>query len=142
MAMVDILGSANSFRQLVRYGVVGLLQNLAGYLIYLLVTWLGVEPKLTVTIFYPIAATLAYFGHSKYSFSYRGGHTGGFARYVFAHICGYLLNLISLFVFVDIFLFPHQIVQFCNIFLVAGFLFLTFKFFVFRHQVASGTVDE
>ena len=138
MAMANIFGGANSFRQLVRYGVVGILQNLAGYLIYLLVTWLGVEPKLTVTIFYPIAATLAYFGHSKYSFSYRGGHASGFSRYVLAHIGGYLLNLVSLYVFTDLLLFPHQIVQFCNIFLVAGFLFLTFKFFVFNNRAGSG----
>ncbi|PLX98727.1 MAG: hypothetical protein C0623_11895 [Desulfuromonas sp.] len=120
--------------QIFRYGAVGLFSNLLGYLVYLFVTWQGVDPKLAVTILYPVAATIAYIGHSHYSFSYEGEHIKGIARYVAAHSCGYLLNLASLFFFVDMFSFPHQLVQFCNIFLVAGFLFITFRYFVFADK--------
>ncbi|MDG5467838.1 GtrA family protein [Deltaproteobacteria bacterium IMCC39524] len=121
-----------SLRQLIRYGVVGLLSNLLGYLVYLLITWLGVDPKLTVTLFYPLAATIAYSGHAQYSFAYKGGHASGFSRYVVAHVFGYLLNIASLYFFVDVLLYPHQLVQLCNIFLVAGFLFVAFKYFAFQ----------
>jgi putative flippase GtrA len=120
------------WRELIRYAVVGFLSNLAGYLIYLLITWMGVEPKTTVTIFYPIAAAIGYFGHAQYSFSYRGRHGSGFSRYVLAHLFGYLLNIISLYFFVDVLLYPHQMVQFFNIFLVSGFLFLVFKYYTFH----------
>ncbi len=34
--------------QVVRYGVVGVLNNLLGYLIYLLVTWLWLDPKIAL----------------------------------------------------------------------------------------------
>jgi putative flippase GtrA len=122
----------DTLRQIIRYGVVGLLSNLLGYLVYLLITWLGVDPKLTVTLFYPLAATIAYSGHAKYSFSYKGGHASGFSRYVVTHVFGYLLNIASLFFFVDVLLYPHQLVQLCNIFLVAGFLFVAFKYFAFQ----------
>jgi putative flippase GtrA len=121
-----------SLRQIIRYGVVGLLSNLLGYLVYLLITWLGVDPKLAVTLFYPLAATIAYSGHAKYSFSYKGGHASGFSSYVVTHVFGYLLNIASLFFFVDVLLYPHQLVQLCNIFLVAGFLFVAFKYFAFQ----------
>ena len=121
-----------SLRQIIRYGVVGLLSNLLGYLVYLLITWLGVDPKLTVTLFYPLAATIAYSGHAKYSFSYKGGHAGGFSRYVVVHVFGYLLNITTLYFFVDVLFYPHQLVQLCNIFLVAGFLFVAFKYFAFQ----------
>ena len=131
MEIVSALKSPK-LRQLIRYGVVGLASNMTGYLIYLLITWLGVDPKVTVTLFYPLAATIAYFGHAKYTFSYKGGHAAGISRYVIAHICGYSLNIGSLYYFVDVLHYPHQLVQFCNIFFVAGFLFIAFKYFSFQ----------
>lgn len=131
-----------SLREAFRYGIVGLLSNMAGYLIYLLITWLGVDPKITVTLFYPIAATIAYYGHARYSFTYQGGHLSGSVRYVITHICGYLLNVSSLYLFVDILGYPHQLVQFVNIFAVAGFLFLAFKVFVFRERGIQETSIE
>ncbi len=51
-------------RQVARYGVVGVISNLLGYLLYLLVTWLWLEPKVAVTLMYPIGAVAAYFGHA------------------------------------------------------------------------------
>ena len=123
--------TSKTFRQLIRYGIVGAVSNLAGYLIYLLITWFGVDPKITVTMLYPVGAIMGYFGHSKYSFSSQGGHFVGFMKYTFAHLLGYLLNVSILFFFVDKLLFPHQAVQLVAIFVVAGFLFTIFKFFVF-----------
>ena len=40
--------------QLARYGVVGVVTNLAGYLVYLFLTWFWLEPKLAVSILYPV----------------------------------------------------------------------------------------
>ena len=128
--------------QLIRYGVVGLFSNLAGYLVYLLITWLGVDPKITVTFLYPLGAAIAYYGHARYSFSYRGRHLNGFVRYVITHVFGYLLNVGSLYLFVDILGHPHQLVQLVNIFAVAGFLFLAFKFFAFPKCGAQGACVE
>ena len=41
-----------SLAQLTRYALVGIVSNLAGYLVYLLVTYLGVTPKITMTLLY------------------------------------------------------------------------------------------
>lgn len=123
--------------QLVRYGVVGVANNLVGYLIYLGVTWLGVDPKLAVTIMYPIGALIAYFSHARYSFSYRGDRTRGLFRYVIAHVIGYGANVSLLYIFFDRMGFPHQLVQAMAIFIVAGLLFVLFRYFVFPARSSS-----
>jgi len=121
--------------QIARYGVVGVLNNLLGYLIYLLVTWLWLDPKVAVTLMYPVGATTAYFGHAKYSFAYRGRTLHGIVRYVIAHIIGYGANIGMLYVFSDLLGYPHQLVQAIAIFAVAGILFLLFRYFVFTNQL-------
>ena len=117
--------------QLLRYGVLGIVNNSAGYLIYLLLTYLGAAPKLTMTLLYAVGAVLGYAGNRRFTFAHRGNQMASGPRYVVAHFFGYLLNLAILIVFVDHLGYAHQWVQAAAIFIVAGFLFMVFKFFVF-----------
>ncbi|EHP40422.1 hypothetical protein OR16_25398 [Cupriavidus basilensis OR16] len=121
--------------QIVRYGIVGVLNNLLGYVIYLAVTWLWLDPKLAVTMLYPIGVLTAYFGHARYSFSYKGGKLYVLLRYVIAQFIGYGANILMLYVFSDKLRFPHQVVQAVAIVVVGGILFLLFKYFVFPKQL-------
>ena len=123
-----------TWAQVVRYGVVGILNNSLGYLIYLLLTWYWLDPKVAVSLLYPIGALTAYFGHSKYSFRYSGKSTRGWLRFAIAQLLGYGLNVLLLYVFSDRLMYPHQLVQAAAIFVVAGFLFLLFKYYVFHNQ--------
>ncbi len=126
------------FAQLLRYGVVGLLNNLRGYLIYLLITWFWLDPKTAVAIMYPIGATLAYFGHSRFTFAFEDRYTArSIGRYSVAHLIGYGMNLGLLYLFHDRMGFPHQMVQVGAIFGVAGVLFILFKYYVFAEQDRS-----
>ena len=118
-------------KQLLRYGVLGIVNNSAGYLIYLLLTYLGAAPKLTMTLLYAVGAVLGYAGNRRFTFAHRGNQMASGPRYVVAHFFGYLLNLAILIVFVDHLGYAHQWVQAAAIFIVAGFLFMAFKFFVF-----------
>lgn len=117
--------------QMIRYGIVGVANNLISYLIYLLMTYLWLDPKVAVTLFYPIGAVTAYFGHYKYSFSYQGKNTFTMLRYGLAHVIGYSINLMMLLVLSDKFQLPHQAVQALAILVVAFTLFLLLKYFVF-----------
>lgn len=123
-----------SIKQLIRYGFVGLIINTIGYLTYLFFTYMGAEPKMLITIFYPIAALISFFSQRKWAFAHKGNLQKSGLRYCIAHLLGYLINLLLLFVFADKLHYPHQWVQAIAIFIVAGFLFLTFKFFVFAQQ--------
>lgn len=120
--------------QLFKYAVVGVASNLAGYLFYLLVTYLGAPPKLTMTLLYGVGATIGFFGNRKLTFAHEGSLLGAGVRYIIAHCFGYLINLTLLLVLVDKLGYPHQWVQAMAIFVVAPFLFLAFKFFVFRDE--------
>ncbi|WP_422909287.1 GtrA family protein [Pseudomonas sp. MAC6] len=120
-----------TLEQIIRYGVVGLANNLLGYLIYLLITWAWLDPKIAVTLMYPIGALTAYFGHAKFSFTYRGSTSRGIVRYVIAHLIGYGVNVGMLFLFSDMLRYPHQLVQAVAIVVVAGVLYLLFRYFVF-----------
>ena len=130
-----------ALHQVIRYGVVGVLNNLLGYFIYLLITFLGLDPKVAITLLYPVGAITAYLGHSKYSFSYGGRNTHALLRYVFAHFVGYETNFLMLYVLSDKLRLPHQAVQALAIFVVAGILFLMFRYYVFpkakSHAIGS-----
>jgi putative flippase GtrA len=126
-------------KQLVRYAVVGLASNVSGYLAYLLITWLGVGPKLAMTCLYLLGATVSFVGNRRWTFSHEGSIGASAARFAIAHALGYLLNLSILLAFVDHLGFPHQAVQAVAIVVVALFLFVLFRLFVFPAQRRPAT---
>ncbi len=123
-------------RQLMRYGLVGVVTNLTIYFGYIIITYLGIGPKLAMTLMYIIGASIGFIGNKKWTFTYRGGSFSAVLRYALAHLFGYFLNLMILFIFVDIHGYAHQWVQAIAIIIVAGFLFVLFKFFVFARKHA------
>ncbi|MFA7239950.1 MAG: GtrA family protein [Sulfuricellaceae bacterium] len=120
--------------QLVRYGLVGVASNLAIYSIYLLVTYLGVEPKKAMTLLYIVGAFIGFFGNKRWTFSHNGNFNQSVVRYAISHLLGYLLNFFILFTFVDRLGYAHQVVQAVAIIIVAGFLFVLLKFYVFSDK--------
>lgn len=127
----ELLTEHHTVAQLFRYGLVGVVTNLLGYLIYLLITFFGVEPKVLITFMYPLGAAIGFIGNRQWAFAHKGAAWKSIFRYCAAHFLGYLMNLSILFLFVDQLGYPHQWVQAVAIILVAGYLFVTFKFFVF-----------
>lgn len=125
--------SRKSVGQLIRYGLVGIATNSLGYLVYLLITYCGVEPKVLITFSYPTAATIGFFGTRQWAFAHKGSVLKSGIRYFVAHFFGYLINLLILLTFADKLGYPHQWVQAAAIFVVAGFLFAVFKYFVFSN---------
>lgn len=124
----------DSQHQLVKYAVVGLLNNLRGYLIYLFLTWLWLDPKIAVALMYPIGAVTAYLGHARYSFNYSESNAHTFLRYTLAHLIGFGTNIGMLYLFWNQLGYPHQLVQAVAIVVVAGILFFLFRNFVFPKQ--------
>ncbi|MGO4153369.1 GtrA family protein [Cupriavidus sp. YAF13] len=116
---------------LFRYVLVGLLSNAAGYGIYILVTWLGVKPMLAMSLLYSIGAMLGFFGNRQWAFAHDGKALHSLVRYWATHLIGYGLNFSMLYFFVNRLGYSHQLVQAIAVFVVAGFLFLMFNFFVF-----------
>lgn len=120
--------------QLIRYGLIGVAINAAIYLIYLLITYLGMEAKSAMTLLYIAGTSIGFIGNRKWTFAHRGDSSSAALRYVLAHLCGYLINLLILYTFVDRLGYAHQWVQAAAIIIVAGFLFVIFKYFVFNEK--------
>ena len=117
-----------------RYAILGAGVNLVGYLVYLGVTFAGVEPKIAVTVLYAAAATVTFIGNRKWTFGHKGSVSRAGVKYLLSHLAGYALNLLILIVFFDLLGLPHQIVQAAAIAVVAACLFLSSKYIVFRNR--------
>jgi putative flippase GtrA len=126
-----------SHKQLVRYGVVGGIGNLAMYLFYCLMTYYGAGPKAAMTSVYILGAVLSFFGNRWFTFSHKGAFFQSGTRFVIVHLSGYLLNFFILSIFVDILGESHLLAQAIAIFVVSGFLFASLKFFVFGDTRAN-----
>jgi len=89
-----------------------------------------------MTLLYCVGALIGFFANRRFTF----GHTGHLgisgARFVVVHIFGYLLNFLLLFLFVDCLGFAHYLVQAFAIVVVAVFLFIMFKVFIFAQSPA------
>ncbi len=134
----EALGKSN--RELIYYGLIGIVSNIAGYLIYLMITYFGCPPKIAMTILYGVGATVSFLGNRKLTFKHQGHLLGSGIRFIIAHFVGYLLNLTILIAMVDNLGYAHQWVQAVAILIVAAFLFMALKFFVFpTHDDEAGS---
>jgi putative flippase GtrA len=117
--------------QLLSYAFVGVLSNVAGYLVYLVVTHMGAGPKITMSVLYVTGASVGFWGNRRITFLHDEKGMAVGLRYILAHGVGYLINFGILYVLVDIWGYAHQLAQAIGIFAVAGFLFMSFRYFVF-----------
>lgn len=126
--------------QLLKYAVAGLVSNAIGYAAYLLLTMaFSVTPKVAMTCLYFVSATLGFIANRHSTFAFSGEIFSAVIRFVFAHACGYAVNMLILVVFVDHLGFPHQVMQAIAVVIVAAFLFMAFKLFVFPQARTSTT---
>ena len=126
-----IANSWRTFQQLISFAVIGILSNIGGYGLYLLLTYMGATPIITISILYPVGAVIGFFANRRFTFRHNGYFGRAVMRYILSQIFGYLLNLFMLLVFVNWFGFAHQYIQAIAIVVVAVFLFFVSKVFVF-----------
>jgi putative flippase GtrA len=126
--------SAKSFKQLMRYGLVGVGINAALYVCYLVLVFFEVEPKVSMSIVYLIGLGIGFYGHKNLTFFHTENFKHAIARYLIAHVGGYAINIFLLFAFVDYMNLSHALVQGIAIFIVAAYLFTIFKYWVFSEK--------
>ena len=114
--------------------MVGIASNGILYLLYLMLTLLGMGAKVAMTLLYVVGVAQSFIFHRRWSFEYRGAQKLTFMRYVAAYMMGYCINFAGLVLLVDKLNLSHQIVQAVLIPTVAVVLFLLQKFWVFADQ--------
>lgn len=121
--------------QAAKYIIVGLSTNALGYLLYLLLT-LALPPVASMFIAYASSAVASFLANKTYTFTYRGSLSKAGIRYIFVLCLGLVLNAAVLVIFALQLEFPHQLVQGAAIVIVAVFMFLASKYFVFGRPVS------
>ncbi|MFC3907937.1 GtrA family protein [Legionella dresdenensis] len=117
--------------QFIKYGLIGFVNNLLGYLVFLLMAYKGFSPKIAMTTLYLLGVAVSMVGNWKWTFAYQGNALYTSMRFICAYFLGYLLNLGLLIVFVDRLNYSYALIQAIATIVVAGFLFILFKYFVF-----------
>lgn len=125
---------SKNVRQLWRYGLVGVGINATLYICYLLLVFMGVEPKVAMSIVYVIGLGIGFYGHKKLTFSHTESSRRALVRYLIAHVGGYAINFFLLIALVDYMKLSHVFVQGFSVFIVAAYLFIVFKYWVFSEK--------
>jgi putative flippase GtrA len=126
--------SGKGFHQLMRYGLVGIVINAALYIGYLCLVFFGIEPKISMSIVYVIGLGVGFYGHKNLTFFHTENFKYAIARYLISHVGGYAINFFLLLAFVDYMNLSHALVQGISVFIVAAYLFIIFKYWVFSEK--------
>lgn len=124
--------------QFVRYAIVGIGSNLVLYILYLVATWFGAQPKVAMTALYALGVLQTFAFNRTWSFKHAGPTSWALLRYVLVYLLGYGINLVALTVFVDRYGYSHRIVQGVMILVVAVFLFVAQRHWVFSGVTGRG----
>ena len=95
----------------------------------------GAEAKLSMTIVYLFGVTVSYFVNRRWIFNSKEKIRTTSWKYWLTQLLGYSINYFILYCFVDLLHFKYEYVQMLAFLVVAAFLFLMLRFYVFlSHQ--------
>lgn len=128
--------SMKMLKQLGRYVAIGGLLNIGWFLLYLVLTSLGLQPLAVVTGFFPAALLLSYYSHKRHTFEIGGRPLRGYTlgRFLVLNLAGFALNYSLLYGLYQRAAVPHQIVQLIAMCVCALFLFAGMKMYVFNSK--------
>ena len=121
----------------VRYVVVGLVSNGLLYLAYLGLVAASLGPKAAATVTYACGVAQTFWFNRAWSFGHQG-HAGlALLRYIAVYLAGYLLNMVLLYLLVDIYGWDHRWVQAAMVLGLAVLIFLALRFWAFRPETIA-----
>lgn len=117
--------------QAVRYIFVGLKSNAVYYLLYVILSFLGVGPKTAVVIVFVFSLVYAFWFNKNFVFRNRNDLNWQFERYIGVYLFALVLNLVLLECATTYLGLNHFIVQAALGLIIAVPIFFLLKYFVF-----------
>ena len=115
---------------LTRYAVVGTLNNLFAYLVFLaLYSYTGLF-YISSSFAFVVAVFTSFLGHQRFSFAFRGVSSSVACKYAIVYLIGFFSNVLFLSTLRH-FISSAPIVQFVSMAIVALELYLLNRFYVF-----------
>jgi len=124
-------------KQFAMYAIIGLTTNGLSFLVFAVLTWLGLTSECAISIIYPVQITLTFILNKSWTFSHAGRISASAVRYLIAYAGCYVLNVAGLKFFSGYLGYSHLVVQAMAILVIALLLFLTQKYWVFRVRGVS-----
>jgi len=127
----------SALRELVSFGMIGIVSNAALYLVYLVMTGLGVGAKTAMTAVFALGVLGTYLFNRRLTFRHEGAVGPTAARYAGVYLLAYVANVAALALLVDRGGLPHQFVMLGLIVATAVLVFALQKFWVFAAKPAA-----
>jgi SAM-dependent methyltransferase/putative flippase GtrA len=128
--------------QFYRYAFVGVVTNVAAYLLYLGLTFWGLEVKIAATVSFVAVVILGFGLNRNVTFQNVDDPRITLRRYVVVYAIAYLSDIAGLHLFATLAGYTHEIVQLVLIVIIAGGLFVAQKFWVFAGDVGPVLAKE
>jgi putative flippase GtrA len=119
-------------KQGLRFIFIGVGSNFILYLLYLLLTIIGLGYKTAMTLIYVAGIMQTFLLQKKWTFNHQGFYRSSFIKYLAAYFIAYIINFSALLFFVDYLRYSHQLIQGAMILFIALLMFLLLKLWVFR----------
>lgn len=120
--------------QLFRYAIIGFVSNGLLFVIYLALTWAGMNYMTAMSLLYITGTLITFHANRKWTFKNNETPLPQLIKYLLTYTFGYLINILILWLGVNHFKLQHQATQAIAIILVACFIFLALKFWAFPHK--------
>lgn len=127
-------GRAGVGGSVLKFAVVGVTNNVIGYITFVLLSLWGMPAIGAMSISYVLGMFISFAGNRKWTFSHQGGVGPALLRFIGVNVVGYSLNFAILAVFVNGLGLPQIPVQFFAIGFVAVCTFLLMRLWVFRQD--------
>ena len=114
--------------------VVGVVNNLTGFALFVLVTLVGAGPVVAATVSYVAGMFISFFGNQRLSFRHAPGQRSAVVRFLVANAIGYSVNVLVLLALVHGAHVPQIVGQLVAIGCVAVCTFAMMRLWVFRHD--------
>jgi putative flippase GtrA len=118
--------------QILRYGAANFSINIGGYLIFLLLLWMGVEHKFAASLLYIASAIVSFSLNRKFVFDSKTPISSSFYRYLAMMLGGYIFSISMLYIFVDHYHYRPEYIQLVSFVIVSLFFYFINKFFVHK----------
>ncbi len=117
--------------QSLRFIIVGLVSNLVLYLLYLVLTAIGLGHKTAMTMLYLAGILQTFIFNKRWSFSHRGAVAVSLRRYLILYGILYIINFFVLIILVDFMEFSPAFVQAGIVLTFVPLVFLGQRYWVF-----------
>jgi len=126
--------SGTALGQLVRYGIVGMLVNGGAWLAFVAMVGMGLHHQVAAALMFALAVLVSYGLNRVWTFGFQGDLGRTFGSYLVVYFVAWILDVMVLWIGVDVMGWSHALVQGGAILGIAGLIFLGQRYWVFRQE--------